>query len=222
MQSIQSHLLSTRSPVFVGYSIPTYRDYSWCAIFTALSVSILSLYIGIILFGTSRKDSGVLYRIEQTKEGFLATIKSSENPVIENSNLFKRYKKSSTTCELSKYYSGLKAGDQAKFRLEAFPCYSFFKEGKKNPTKRVITNPLKRKEWLEKKFESSGLELVKLHINQDKGQKMIGKGGSNVGFFKTYDFRGTVIVKDEQLLSKALESGIGPEKAYGAGLLTLY
>lgn len=176
------------------------------------------------MFGTSRIDSSVLYRIDQSKreQAFLITVKSAVVPNIEASSLFRKYKTDSESVDLSKYYAGLKEGFRANFKLEAFPYYYIFKEGKKNPVRRVIKDSKQRVEWLRKKLSESGLELVYLAQDKDDSQKKISKASSGTGYFKTFQFSGKVVVKDEEKAARALENGIGPEKAYGAGLLVLY
>ena len=176
------------------------------------------------MFGTSRVDSSVLYRIDKSNRNqeIIIAVKSAVVPDIEKSKLFDRYKTDLRTVDLSKYYAGLEEGVCANFKLEAFPYYYYCKEGKKNPVRRVIKHPEKRAEWLRKKLEDAGLELVSLTENRDCFQKKISKAPSGIGFFKTFQFSGKVLVKDETKAAKALEDGIGPEKAYGAGFLILY
>lgn len=174
------------------------------------------------MFNSSRKDSSSLYRVESSKNGdYVITVKSKDIPQIENSTLFRGIK-ASKIIDMSKYYQGLSKGMPVNFKLEAMPYYSFIPSGAKNPKRRVITNEKKRVEWIVQKLEKAGLCISNLSRNQEMDQKFVSKNGCPSGFFKTYDFGGEAMVVDVESLVKALEDGIGPEKAYGAGFLILY
>lgn len=174
------------------------------------------------MFELSRKDAGVLYRIECSKKGYhVVTVKSNTAPQVENSPLF-RSMRVSKPIDMEGYYSGLSDGTRVRFKLEAMPYYSFYPEGAKNPKRRVITNEAARVDWINKKLEGAGVRVCKLSRNQEMDQKFLSKPGSPSGFFKTYDFGGEAVVFNQGLLARAIENGVGPEKAYGAGLLILY
>jgi CRISPR system Cascade subunit CasE len=116
--------------------------------------------------------------------------------------------------------SGLKAGTLLRFRLRCRPSKRIAEPGHEDAGKR---KSLKSKEdifaWLERKAEENGFKV------EDAGFDRIywheAREGKEAKPLGAVQFDGVLVVTDPDKLREAVRNGIGPQKAYGFGLLSL-
>lgn len=121
------------------------------------------------------------------------------------------------------YPSNIEAGDIMRFRVVANPIKCKPDESgrlnKKNEVKKVRIPLVGRKdleEWIGRKL-SEAAEIDKLYINALPPLHFMKKG--MVGKIQRVAYYGTLVVRNPEALRKLLDDGVGPEKAFGCGML---
>jgi CRISPR system Cascade subunit CasE len=77
-----------------------------------------------------------------------------------------------------------------------------------------------RLRWFARHAEAAGFEVEGGHVRITEIAASGGRGGKSVTVAGAL-FEGVLVVRDADLFRKALDSGIGPAKAYGFGLLSI-
>lgn len=125
------------------------------------------------------------------------------------------------------YPLSLQAGQRLRFMLIANPIKMINDEGGRKNTDgepKKCRVPLIKEEdqrtWIERKFQDSAtLEslvidpVFPLRFRKDKGNR--------AGKIQPVGFQGVLSVKEPNTLTALVQSGIGPAKAFGCGLLSL-
>jgi CRISPR system Cascade subunit CasE len=137
-----------------------------------------------------------------------------------------------------KTLENLKNGDMYRFRLRANPVIKYGEKKQKEKqkkyesiaspnehTKEDIENgasPDTQRNWLTKRSASLGFSLSEENFTVVKTEwvKVVKQGISPFNF-KAAEFEGILTVTDAGLFKHTLESGIGREKAYGCGMMTV-
>ncbi len=113
-------------------------------------------------------------------------------------------------------------GTKWRFRLTANPTYSVPNE---NGRGRVCahTTTEHQRQWLMKQSEKHGFALEENSFDVTRVKwYQFGKGSSRKRVsMLSVTYEGILTVTDDAMFRKALTDGIGREKAYGAGLMTL-
>lgn len=169
-------------------------------------------------FDQDRKSVQMLYRLVERKECIQLYVYSSVQPdwnrVTGNGYLLQDMKEISALPTLYGRDSIL------HFNLLACPSKKVTVEGKKNSTRVLLKTPEERENWLRKQAEKYGFTV--LQCTQPSADKQIsGKRGGNVVLFHAVEFDGVLQITDPEIFWQAYSKGIGPEKAYGTGLLML-
>lgn len=116
--------------------------------------------------------------------------------------------------------SGLKAGQVLRFRLRCRPSRRVAAEGSPDQGKR---KSLKTKdeifEWLHRKAQESGFRVEDVAFDRVYWYET--KGGLDEKPLGAVQFEGVLVVEEPDKLREAVGNGIGPQKAYGFGLLSL-
>ena len=78
------------------------------------------------------------------------------------------------------------------------------------------------RQWLGARAERNGFDLAESSLIGEayRQWRFVGKGGRRI-CFSSIDCSGLLTVADTERFEKALTSGIGPEKAFGCGLLLI-
>lgn len=114
------------------------------------------------------------------------------------------------------FLSNLTVGQRLRFRLVANPTHRH--EGKVVPH---ITIQY-QKEWLLKKAEQSGFELIEEQFDVvGRDYSSLYKKGNRHVLLSKVTFEGYLKISDIDRFKQVLVSGIGREKAFGMGLLTV-
>ncbi|MDO4564487.1 MAG: type I-E CRISPR-associated protein Cas6/Cse3/CasE [Clostridia bacterium] len=128
----------------------------------------------------------------------------------------------------TKDYTGLlnriEAGQTWRFRIRANPVQSEKAPGKTRGRIRAHVTVEQQKRWLMKCSERFGFALEYdqfdvVHTKWERFKKRIDDRRYVV--FRTVTFEGSLRVTDGELFCNALEGGIGREKGFGCGLLTI-
>lgn len=175
--------------------------------------------------GTSRS---LLFRVDVSDNGPVVLLQSSAEPDWAALEVAPR-----TLLEppaTKEFDPTFRLGQRMGFRLLARPStrksgdYGLKKSGKRQPGPRVdCRDDEQRLEWLRRKsgqhgfqVEAVGLTMVSMPaVKSDRAPRE--KGGS----FTAVQFDGVLVVTDPEKLREAVCNGIGPQKAYGFGLLSL-
>ena len=190
----------------------------------------------------ARSALGVLYRVEEQRAGAIALLVQSKVPP-DWSQLDHGYLQdtgsdfANPACkEVDQQYRSLHAGDVLTFRLRANPTRKIDTktgiDGRRRNGKRVeLCREEAQLEWLRRKGEQAGFELLSVRANLDvpnvralPGTKVTGKRpGNGAGrlTLASVIFEGVIRVADAEKFRRALEQGVGPGKAYGFGLLSV-
>ena len=92
-------------------------------------------------------------------------------------------------------------------------------ERKKNGQRTAIYSLEQLSEWLQNKAQQHGFEILNVEIGAPLTQHFRRK--KRQGKHVCVDFRGTLQVKNRDRFKDAFQTGIGPAKAFGFGMLVL-
>lgn len=116
--------------------------------------------------------------------------------------------------------AGLRSGMPLRFRLRCRPSKRIGEKGSEELGKR---KSLKEKEeifaWLHRKAEEYGFEVREAGF--DRVYWYESREGKQEKPLGAVQFDGVLVVTDPDKLREAVRNGIGPQKAYGFGLLSL-
>lgn len=116
--------------------------------------------------------------------------------------------------------AGLKPGMPLRFRLRCRPSKRIGdNESEEKGKRRTITEKDEIFTWLERKADENGFDVKDAAF--DRVYWHDSKGGKDAKPLGAVQFDGVLVVTDPDRLRKAVRNGIGPQKAYGFGLLSL-
>ena len=116
--------------------------------------------------------------------------------------------------------AGLQLGMPLRFRLRCRPSKRIGKPGHEDQGKRKsLTDRHEIFDWLYRKAEESGFKVQDVAF--DRVYWFDSKGGKDEKPLGAVQFDGVLVVTDAEKLREAVRNGIGPQKAYGFGLLSL-
>ncbi len=92
-------------------------------------------------------------------------------------------------------------------------------ERKKNGRRTAIYKPDQLNDWLQNKARQHGFEILNVEIGAPVTQHFRRKNRS--GKHVCVDFRGTLQVQNRDRFKDAFQTGIGPAKAFGFGMIVL-
>ncbi len=162
---------------------------------------------------------GVLYRLEERHDGVRLLMASREKP--ERAALTARGFNLSS--DSPKDISGLRQvfteGTAWRFELLASPCRKKGCEGK-NSRRVFLRTEQERRDWLARKAEQGGFELLEA---LEYGDRVVIEGakGDMTIHHEAVRFIGVLRITDPERFWRTYCDGIGPGKAYGLGMLTV-
>lgn len=201
---------------------------------------------------SARENFGVLHRVEvssSTNRVFLY-VQSSIEPdwsVLADTEYVLGGASGIACKSVSEHYDRIHTGMLLRFRLKANPTKkmdTMTKEErlagkpKRNGRRVPLSDEESQLEWLTRRGEHGGFELVDVttnrgvpdvstvHTGLETGRRMSinelgGSTKSDTLTFKGVVFDGYLRVTDKDAFSKTLRTGVGSGKAYGFGLLTV-
>ena len=124
------------------------------------------------------------------------------------------------TKEYGSYINGISNGELMRFRLEANPVYTYVDEnGKKHKLAHTTTDH--QLKWLERQAGKFGFGIVSSDIKSVSRYSFPHEKTSRPITFVSVVYEGILEVADSDILKKALVNGIGKNKAFGMGMLTV-
>jgi len=117
-------------------------------------------------------------------------------------------------------FDGLKVDQLLAFRLRCRPSMRIGERGHEDEGKR---KSLKSKEdilaWLDRKALEGGFQVEEVAFDRVYWHES--RGGKDAKPLGAVQFDGILVVNDPDQLREAVRNGVGPQKAYGFGLLSL-
>lgn len=167
----------------------------------------------------------ILWRIERGGSGPSIIAVSKEIPYL--GDIQERFGRTDTrpaTKPYAEYVGSISNGDLLRFRIEVNPVVNVndgSKNGKDVPLnlRKTANHPFCAEDWIVKKLSENGAEVTAV---RDVGNETacFYKDGRRIPIF-TVTYEGTMLVRDSELVKKAMETGIGGKKTYGCGMLTV-
>lgn len=161
------------------------------------------------ILGTSRNEANILYR--RNKDSILVHSTIEPKNFDEFSDIIK-YKPKVNSID----YTHIKNGNVFRFLLKANPIK------KRNGKASALIRKDDQTEWIKRTFGDNGLELLALHYVQSHGMSGVYKKDYPPIKFISATFSGILKIKDKDKCIGLLESGVGKEKAFGCGLLSIF
>lgn len=120
--------------------------------------------------------------------------------------------------DLSDWLASISDGDILQFDLVAVPSKKEKRDGALS-RRVLLRTPEERIAWMQRKSQTNGFELLECteeehrsaYVYQSRGQNKFRMGGVH--------FSGLLRVTNAAEFRRALQDGIGPERAYGFGML---
>ena len=181
-----------------------------------------SLFHGAIEWSTGKERMRNVWRIDHLQGKNCILIATQEVPdLVDFQRQFGLKDEEPLTKSYDTFLQSLQSGQQWRFRVKINPVK--VREGKRYP---VLNKDLYA--WFSEKALSAGMDINTESLNimeiKDynfyKDVSMRSQRGRYVRF-KAVTFEGVMKITDANRVRHALTSGIGKEKAYGCGMLTL-
>ena len=168
-------------------------------------------------FQNSRQEAGVLYRTNFLTKNPIVYVSSKIPP----KNIRQGFMDLLESRSIDSYVESLSNGKIFSFDICTIPCKKVVREGKKNSARITLGLEVERIEWLQRKAEGAGFRILavqEMECSETYGKK---KAAGYEMYLKGYHYQGQLIVDDEKKFRQAYCDGIGPDKAYGYGMLLL-
>lgn len=158
-----------------------------------------------------------LYRLTGSKQPELLVLseKEPDQEELEKRGLFQ-----TGIQDVSLLQEKYQNGSILHFNLLTAPSKKKKEEGRENSRRVFLASPELRAEWLKHQGEKYGFELLEAH---EPSAELVINISRKSGPFKitAVEFAGVLKITDAPLFWKSWKKGIGPEKAYGLGLMLL-
>ncbi len=190
---------------------------------TLYALSSPSIFHGAIESSFAGERKRNLWRVDDLAQKKYLLLLSEERPDISSlEEQFSPEEANGVTKDYSPFLSRIERNSMWRFRLCANPIHSVMQDGKRGK-KLAYTVETEQLSWLQRQAKKNGFLVSEDSVRVTRKQwYQFNKGNEKRRvrmLLVTYD--GVLKVTDRELFVQALTSGIGREKAYGAGLLTL-
>ena len=210
-----------------------WRDLADCHQMHRTIMSAFPEFVGV----PSRKQAAVLYRLEtSTGEDPRLLIQSASEPDWRSLLAREYARHAEAKCVDRLYREGLRAGHRLRFRLRANPTRKISRkpgpDGSRTSGARVgLRSEGEWIAWLERKGAQFGFRPFAVEAAPtlaDAGASNVAKivgmkredGGHSLTFFSV-QFNGWLVIEEAARFLEGIQTGIGPGKAYGFGLLSV-
>lgn len=126
--------------------------------------------------------------------------------------------------DYSAFIENIRKGDRRRFRLTANPVVTKSAGSGNRGSVMAHLTPEQQEAWLFARAEKNGFSLTKDEYRVVESAwvsfRKCAENGRQVTF-RRVTFEGLLTVTDEELFRSAMQNGIGREKAYGCGMLTV-
>lgn len=176
--------------------------------------------------GDQPRTANVLFRIDTNDSGPTILIQSDSAPDWDALELAPRALREPP--QTKAFEPSFSVGQRLSFRLLARPSskkagdFGVKPNGKrKSGPRRDCRNDDERLQWLQRKAAASGFVLESCGLTLFSLPQIKSTNGPNANSFSAVQFDGILVVSDPEKLVEAVRKGIGPQKAFGFGLLSL-
>lgn len=170
-------------------------------------------------FEAARKDHNVLYRIMDENDRKVLYVQSDIEP--DWSTLSGRGFTLVGTKNIDAINNVIREGSRFVFSVLANPIKKVTDYEKQTKKKVFLENPAARLDWLTRYAERNGFRLLEVSENHMVSKDDVEKKAKNKFVIRGVEFNGVLEVKDAEAFKDCLRKGLGPEKAYGYGLMML-
>jgi CRISPR system Cascade subunit CasE len=178
---------------------------------------------GAVESSFKNKQTRNLWRIDTLNGAYYLLILSADIPDLsEIIQQFGYRNEKGETKDYNSLINRIEKDSLWRFRLVANPTYSSFEEGKRGKIVAHVSSK-HQLEWLFNKAGQNGFSIKEDSAKVLKSEWKIFKKKNHSARIRIKEttFEGILKVEDVELMKKALLSGIGREKAYGMGMLTI-
>lgn len=168
------------------------------------------------MFSSDRKEGNILYHCFVKGANTVLWLLSDEQPssLLKNNGM-----KIAASREMTDVIESYKDGVLLSFELLAVPSKKLAGQNDEKGRRRFITLPEERMAWLGRKAAAGGFEIVSARENDRV--KIYGNRNGKAFCFDAVEYIGNLRIKNEKEFQETYSKGIGPEKAYGCGMLLL-
>lgn len=166
--------------------------------------------------GMTRRDERILYRVVEQRNEILLYLTSNRPPDMQQVSWIKR--ETVRQRDLQPLISRFDAGQCFSFDVLVHPSKKAARSDANSRRVFLRTAP-ERANWLERQGEKSGFRY--LSFQEDVPFDLRGKRSTGTIRLRAVRMTGRLEITDAALFAQAYSCGIGPEKAYGLGLLLL-
>jgi CRISPR system Cascade subunit CasE len=180
-----------------------------------------NLFHGAVETSFSERQRRNLWRIDKLMGQYYILILSEDRPCLDG--FIRQFGYKGETGEIKEYDALLNRLDidqKWRFRLVANPTRTI----KNDKGERKISAHVSEKyqlQWLTQKAEKHGFEINEAMVVSSDWKIFRKNGGASRVRLKEAVFEGSLTIKDLELFKSALIRGIGREKVYGMGMLTI-
>ncbi len=164
----------------------------------------------------------VLYRVDQSRcsEAVSLLVQSEKPPDWTKADFLRECLLEKEMCK--QLDLNVKNGQYLHFLLRANPCVKKQAEGKRNGYRMGLLREEDQVKWFHKKADESGFTVVNCEAIPE-GIIHDERGHADQGKLRHYAvrFKGTLKVVNPETFTATLNSGIGPAKGFGFGLLSI-
>ncbi len=123
--------------------------------------------------------------------------------------------------EYGRFLARITEGSKWRFRITANPTVAqALKEGQRGKVK-AITVASKQREWLVNQSAKKGFDLQESQFDVVQSEWRMFKKGKKENRILAVTYEGILTVSDADFFRQTLQTGIGREKAFGMGLITV-
>lgn len=161
-----------------------------------------------------------LFRIDDAKDGKIVYMVSQDMPDVNRWNNRFAIDRNASLCRSASYdrfLETVKNGDVLNFKITAAPTKTT--EGKK-----ISLNYRTAMEWMERKIKDAGASVIDGTLLQTDERAVRFKKNPHSDahiYYRSRTYEGVLTVTDRERFTKMLTEGIGRQKAYGCGMMTV-
>lgn len=170
------------------------------------------------IFESDRLSQNVLYRVLYERKDISVYV-MSDRQITEDMIKFSSGFILLGSVSLESVKDSIKEGSVYQFDLVAYPSEKKHIQGKKNSLRKYLSDYDDQLSWIHSKAEQSGFRIIDLGLS-DGNPVSTKKKGTEIRLNQTR-FYGRLQVENIDKFLESWRCGIGPEKAYGFGMLLL-
>lgn len=168
---------------------------------------------------TVRSDKHVLYRLFSRRDRLELLIASEERPDVEALARRGFHTEEALIRDISALRDVFTVGRCLRFELLASPCKKVGGDCK-NSRREFLWESEKRMDWLRRKGESGGFQVLQASEISQRIDVLGRRAGMQIKHSAML-FSGVLCITDAEAFWKCYTQGIGPGKAYGLGMLNV-